>query len=56
MRKVEAAALNGAIIFGRNDVGPCDISTTVVDVITVTTAVAYGRKLLGQCYKTFIRS
>ena len=28
----------------------------VVDVIKVTTPVAYGRKLLGQCYKTFIRS
>ena len=34
-------------VFGRNQ--------TVVNVIKVTTAVAYGRKLCPPCYKTFLR-
>ena len=41
-------SLGGSVCYG--------VRQPVVDVIKVTTAVAYGRKLLGQCYKTFIRS
>ena len=30
--------------------------STIVDVIKPLMAVAYSRKLLGQCLKTFLRS